>query len=256
MMANDATDLGKALLTLSGVDMRYQPDATPVLSGVDLTVRAGEVVTLLGPSGCGKSTLLRVVAGLMAPSAGEVRWRDGNRPKLGFVFQEPALMPWLTVEANVAEPLRLGRSPERDVAAKVSDALGRVGLAHAAGAYPRELSGGMRMRTSIARALVALPEFLLMDEPFAALDELTREQLNEDLLRLQRDEGLTILFVTHSVQEAVFLSDRLVLLAAHPGRIVDQRTLDERGGDLGDHRRSAAFFQTCQTVSMLLRQSA
>jgi NitT/TauT family transport system ATP-binding protein len=255
MTSKDAIGPGAdALLTLAGVEMRYQPDAAPTLSGVDLVVRAGEVVTLLGPSGCGKSTLLRIVAGLTPPWAGEVRWRDGRRPKLGFVFQDAALMPWLTVEANVAEPLRLGRHPEREVAAKVSDALARVGLAHAARAYPRELSGGMRMRTSIARALVARPEFLLMDEPFAALDELTREQLNEDLVRLQREEGLTILFVTHSIQEAVFLSDRLVVLAAHPGRIVHQQAVARPTGDLRDDRRSVEFFEACQAMSALLRQ--
>ncbi len=187
---------------------------------VDLTVAAGEFVTLLGPSGCGKSTLLNMVAGLLAPSSGQVQVGTGER--VSFVFQEATLMPWASVAANVRLPLDLAGSARDAADARVADALKLVGLGQFGHVWPRELSGGMQMRASIARSLVTEPTLLLMDEPFGALDEITRNRLDDELLRLRRERNLTVLFVTHSIHEAVYLSDRVIVMAARPGRVVDQ----------------------------------
>ena len=210
------------------------PDGTQALLPVDLSVAEGEFVTLLGPSGCGKSTLLKMVAGMLQPTDGRVLlWRRPvpqlaeSGKKLAFVFQAPTLMPWAGVQANVRLPLDLHRIERAEADARVAEALKLVGLSRFAGALPRTLSGGMQMRVSIARALVTRPNVLLMDEPFGALDEITRHKLDADLLELWRAQGLTIVFVTHSIHEAVFLSNRVVMMAARPGRVIEELAIDE-----------------------------
>ena len=214
------------------VDKTY-PNGTHALEPVNLTVREGEFVTLLGPSGCGKSTLLKMVAGLLAPTAGRIAlWgqpvesAEKTGHGLSFVFQEATLMPWAKVQANVRLPLDLAGVPRAEADARVQAALKTVGLEKFAGSLPRELSGGMQMRVSIARGLVTRPTLLLMDEPFGALDEITRNRLDSDLLDLWRANGLTVIFVTHSIYEAVYLSTRVVMMAARPGRVVEEVVID------------------------------
>ena len=210
------------------------PNGTRALMPVDLTVEEGEFVTLLGPSGCGKSTLLKMIAGLLEPSDGRLLlWRkpvqqlDESGRKMAFVFQSPTLMPWASVRTNVRLPLDLARVKRNDADARVADALALVGLSKFADALPRALSGGMQMRVSIARGLVTQPDLLLMDEPFGALDEITRHRLDADLLALWREKKLTVIFVTHSIHEAVFLSNRVVMMAARPGRVVQEFEINE-----------------------------
>jgi NitT/TauT family transport system ATP-binding protein len=210
------------------------PDGTQALLPVDLSIAEGEFVTLLGPSGCGKSTLLKMVAGMLDPSDGRLLvWRkpvrqiDESGRKLAFVFQAPTLMPWASVRTNVRLPLDLAGVPRREADARVAEALALVGLDKFAAALPRALSGGMQMRVSIARGLVTQPDLLLMDEPFGALDEITRHRLDADLLDLWRKKKLTVIFVTHSIHEAVFLSSRVIMMAARPGRVVEQFHIDE-----------------------------
>ena len=210
-------------VSLREVTKVYQSGVV-ALGPFDLDVGKGEFVSLLGPSGCGKSTALRLIAGLDVPTSGSVgvaHHADPSHAKnaIGFVFQEPTLMPWTSVRENVRLPLKLAHAPAAEADARVSEALAQVGLAEFAEAYPRELSGGMKMRVSIARALATNPRLLLMDEPFAALDEMSRDRLNEELLRLRDEQKWTAVFVTHSVAEAVFLSTRIVVLAPNPGRI-------------------------------------
>lgn len=199
------------------------PNGSRALSPVDLKVDQGQFITLLGPSGCGKSTLLKMVAGLLSPSSGSI-----SKPssRLSFVFQEPALMPWATVEDNVRLPLDLAKVASLEAKDRVKHALGSVGLGHAGALKPHQLSGGMRMRVSIARGLVTQPRILLMDEPFGALDEITRHRLDTDLLSLWHEQGLTVMFVTHSISEAVYLSQRVMVMAAQPGRIMEEVRID------------------------------
>jgi len=193
------------------------------LRGMDLEVRQGDFVSLLGASGCGKSTALRLIAGLIPPSAGRIDWAaPPGRGDIGMVFQEPTLMPWATVAQNVWLPFRLRGVSMAAARGQIEDALALVGLADFATTYPRALSGGMKMRVAIARALVTHPRLILMDEPFAALDEITRNRLNDDLLALRAALGCTIIFVTHSVGESVFLSERVAVMAARPGRVVQE----------------------------------
>jgi len=241
------------LLRLSAVSKRYA-NGHLALDGLDLTVGDGEFLSLVGPSGCGKSTALRLMAGLEVPSAGTLLRRSGTMPALGFVFQEPTLMPWARVADNVFLPLRLAGQARDEAAAAVQDALERVGLAQRADAWPRELSGGMRMRVSIARALVTRPQLLLMDEPFAALDEISRQRLDNDLLALWREQRFAVVFVTHSVDEAVYLSERVVVMAAPAhGRPATEFRIDEPGVRSDAFRGSAAYRTHCIAVTQALR---
>jgi len=205
------------MIALSGIAKRF-PNGVQALNDLSFTVGRGEFVSLLGPSGCGKSTALRLAAGLLTPDAGTVTCADG-KPQIGLVFQDHTLMPWADAMTNARLPLDLKRVPREQADACAVAALARVGLAGFERAYPRELSGGMKMRVSIARALAAQPQLLLLDEPFAALDEITRNTLGDDLLKLWREDGLTVLFVTHSVSESSYLSQRVLVMTSRPGRI-------------------------------------
>ena len=215
------------------------PNGTQALAQLSFALNAGDFVSLLGPSGCGKSTALRLIAGLLAPDAGTVTFpgasagagatKNKAKPQMGFVFQEPTLMPWADALANARLPLDLQHMTRDEADARAQTALARVGLTGFERALPRELSGGMKMRVSIARALAAKPKMLLLDEPFAALDEITRAQLNDDLLRLWREDGLTILFVTHSVAESCYLSERVLVMTPRPGRLAADIALPKQG---------------------------
>jgi NitT/TauT family transport system ATP-binding protein len=224
---------------------------------LDLDVRTGEFLALLGPSGCGKSTALRLMAGLAEPTHGSVEWPQAqtaprSRGRIGFVFQEPTLMPWATVADNVALPLKLEGAPADIVTARVAATLTNVGLEKFARAYPRELSGGMRMRASIARALVTEPQILLMDEPFAALDEITRFKLNDDLLQMWRALRTTIVFVTHSVFESAYLASRVVVMAARPGRVFSELAIGASYPRDAAFRTSAEYAAICRRTSEAL----
>ena len=237
---NATAPTGPPAVALHAAEKTY-PNGTQALLPVNLQVQTGEFLTLLGPSGCGKSTLLKIVAGLLLPSAGSVQRAAGST--LGFVFQEPTLMPWASVLSNVRLPLDLAGVPRSASVLLVQQALRKVGLQDFGAALPRELSGGMRMRVSIARSLVTEPKLLLMDEPFGALDEITRQRLDSDLLALWQAQALTVLFVTHSIYEAVFLSRRVLVMAAQPGRVVDEVLIDEPYPRSDDFRVSTAFSQ-------------
>jgi NitT/TauT family transport system ATP-binding protein len=257
-MPTTASGSSATLVALRGVEKTF-PNGTLALKGLDLEVREGEFLSLLGPSGCGKSTALRIIAGLSEPTQGAVEWaapavaEKGSR--IGFVFQEPTLMPWTTVFNNVRLPLKLAGAPADSAAARVNAVLERVGLQTFAGAYPRELSGGMRMRVSIARALVTEPALLLMDEPFAALDEITRFKLNDDLLAMWQATRTTVVFVTHSVFESVYLSSRIAVMAARPGRIVTELEVDAPYPRDGNFRTSAEYVAFCRRTSEALTRA-
>jgi NitT/TauT family transport system ATP-binding protein len=238
-------------------------DGTRALAPVDLAVMEGEFVTLIGPSGCGKSTLLKLIANLLEPTGGRIQWWRGGFDRLdaldrriAFVFQDPTLMPWARVEANVRLPLDLAGVAKGISGPRVADALARVGLKDFAQHYPRQLSGGMRMRASIARALVIEPTLLLMDEPFGALDEFTRNRLDADLARLSWERSLTTVFVTHSIYEAVFLSTRVVVLATRPGRVFTVITIDEPTPREESFRNSPRFAEYCRALSAALSDAS
>ncbi|HEY5380304.1 MAG TPA: ABC transporter ATP-binding protein [Pseudolabrys sp.] len=242
------------IVSLRGVGKTYAR-GTVALDGFDLTVRAGEFVALLGPSGCGKSTALRIIAGLSEASQGTVELAAGPAGGIGFVFQDPTLMPWATIAGNVRLPLKLAHAEAGAARRAVDAALAHVGLGEFAGAYPRELSGGMKMRASIARALVTEPQLLLMDEPFAALDEITRFKLNNDLLALWQSLRRTVIFVTHSVFESVYLAQRIVVMTQRPGRVFTEIDVgapyprDER------FRTSAEYAGHCRQVAEALGEA-
>src|ERR1700686_5334706 len=253
---SDASDLA---VSLRGVTKVYDSGLV-ALGPVDLEVRKGEFVSLLGPSGCGKSTALRLIAGLNAPTSGTVRVSRpavevSGRHSVGFVFQEPTLMPWASVRENVRLPLKLAHLRPTESNARIDAALAQMGLTEFADAYPRELSGGMKMRASLARALVTDPDILLMDEPFAALDEITRFRLNNDLLALWRNLRKTVIFVTHSVFESVYLSQRVIVMTSRPGRIVAEVRIDATEPRGEDFRTSADYAGYCRTVSNALAPS-
>jgi NitT/TauT family transport system ATP-binding protein len=250
---------GGIAVSLRGVTKVYD-NGVLALGPLDLDVGKGEFVSLLGPSGCGKSTALRLIAGLNTPTSGTVgvaRSEATARAKhsIGFVFQEPTLMPWTSVYENVRLPLKLAHATSAEAATRVNEALAQVGLTEFAHAFPRELSGGMKMRVSLARALATDPDILLMDEPFAALDEITRFRLNNDLLSLWRNLRKTVIFVTHSVFESVYLSERVIVMSARPGRIASEfriKALEPRGEEF---RTSATYAGYCREVSAALAPS-
>ncbi len=244
------------LVTLEDVGKTYR-NGTAALAHLSLTIAAGEFLTLLGPSGCGKSTILRLIAGLDSATSGRLAWsRPMRRGEIGFVFQEPTLMPWANVFDNVCLPLRLQPAvPRAAHRRRIEEALARVGLEGFETSFPRELSGGMRMRVSIARALISRPSLLLMDEPFAALDEITRFRLNDDLVRLKKELGMTIVFVTHSVFESVFLSTRIAVMTARPGRIIEEIAIDAELARNEALRTSSLYLETCHRTSRALALS-
>jgi NitT/TauT family transport system ATP-binding protein len=249
--------MNEAIVSLESVDKRFA-NGLLALSGTSLRVAPGEFVSLLGPSGCGKSTVLRLAAGLDAVSAGRIgapALQPGAPANTAFVFQEPTLMPWASVADNVWLPLRLagtGRSAARE---RIEAVLAAVGLSDFEQAFPAELSGGMKMRVSIARALVTRPQLLLMDEPFAALDEITRQKLNSDLLDAWRTQSLATLFVTHSVYEAVFLSQRVLVMSARPGRVVAELAIDAPYPRSPAFRTSPGYLQACATLTQALESA-
>jgi len=246
---HDGPPVGMAV-SLRDVTKVYD-NGTVALGPLNLSVRTGDFVSLLGPSGCGKSTALRIIAGLADPTAGgvDVRGRGGARHNIGFVFQEPTLMPWTTVRGNVQLPLDLAHVARREARTRANVVLAQVGLSEFAEAYPRELSGGMKMRVSLARALVTDPDILLMDEPFAALDEITRFKLNNDLLTLWRKLRKTVVFVTHSVFESVYLSQRVLIMTPRPGRIARHVRIDAEESRGEEFRTSPEYAALCREVS-------
>ena len=237
------------MIALSGIAKRFA-NGVQAVSDLSFAVDHGEFVSLLGPSGCGKSTALRLAAGLLQPDAGTVTYANG-KPEIGFVFQDHTLMPWADALTNARLPLDLKHVARGEADARAAAALARVGLAGFEHAFPRELSGGMKMRVSIARALAAEPQLLLLDEPFAALDEITRNGLGDDLLKLWREDGLTVLFVTHSVSESSYLSQRVLVMTPRPGRIAADIVLP--GGR--DNRLASATIEAQRSISATLNSS-
>jgi NitT/TauT family transport system ATP-binding protein len=251
----------RAVVSMRNVSKVFS-NGTLALKDMSLDVKAGEFLSLLGPSGCGKSTALRIIAGLGGASSGSIDWPTSQlnskglpQGDIGFVFQEPTLMPWTTVFGNVYLPLKLqgvGKSAARE---PVMDMLAAVGLADFTDNYPRELSGGMKMRVSIARALVTKPKLLLMDEPFAALDEITRQKLNDDVLRLWRQSGVTVIFVTHSVFESAYLSNRIVVMKARPGQVYADLPLATSTERDANYRTSEEYRAITDRVSRALQEA-
>jgi len=261
MVAEAAVKSSRPLVSIRDVSKQFA-NGTVAIRGVDLDLRDGEFVSLLGPSGCGKSTLLRIIAGLGAPSAGTIEWptaahsaSDEPQPDLGFVFQDPTLMPWSNTLRNTMLPLTLAGVANGEAETRAAEMLALVGLKGFEKSYPRELSGGMKMRVSIARALVTHPKILLMDEPFAALDEITRHRLNDDLLALWWQNRFTGVFVTHSVFESVYLSQRIVVMAARPGRVMADLQNDAPYPRDALFRTSADYAHLCRIASETLKQA-
>jgi NitT/TauT family transport system ATP-binding protein len=245
------------LLELSDVEKRYD-NGTLALERVNLKVGQHEFVSLLGPSGCGKSTALKMIAGLSPVTAGSIVWSDSiddPAKDISFVFQEPTLMPWTKVFENVWLPLRLKGVSLETAKPMVNAVLEKVGLSQFAHVYPRELSGGMKMRVSIARAMITKPRLLLMDEPFAALDEMTRFKLNNDTLALWQAQQFTTIFVTHSVYESVYLSNRIIVMAARPGRIIADIAIDEPYPRTDSFRNTSRYAELCVKVSQALQKA-
>lgn len=247
-----AKDRRPPLLTFEEVGKTFGR-GVEALRGLNLEVCQGDFLSLLGPSGCGKSTALRLIAGLIHPTIGRLRWDQPS--ELGVVFQEPTLMPWATVEDNIWLPLRLKGQAKAAARDAIADALRLVGLDGFETAYPRELSGGMKMRVSIARAMVTRPKLILMDEPFAALDEITRFKLNNDLLEMKTALDCTVIFVTHSVFESVFLSDRVVIMAARPGRVIEELEVPEAYPRREVFRTSNDYVSYCRSASAGLQRA-
>jgi NitT/TauT family transport system ATP-binding protein len=265
--------MSAALSTSNNVSVSLKDVTKAFASGVvavdrvNLDLWPGEFVSILGPSGCGKSTVLRMIAGLMEPTRGSVAWSGHGTPgagadtkphqgEVGFVFQEPTLMPWTSVARNVSLPFDLRRQGGEETGTRVAAALKQVGLDGFEHAFPRELSGGMRMRVSIARALVTEPAFLLMDEPFAALDEVTRFRINDDLIALWRARRMTVIFVTHSVFESVYLSERVVVMTSRPGRVFTEFKIDAPHPRDQQFRTSAQYAALCRQVSDALTEAS
>jgi NitT/TauT family transport system ATP-binding protein len=249
----------RPMLMAAGVEKIY-PNGTHALQRLNLNIARNEIVSLLGPSGCGKSTLLKMFADLEQPSAGQIRWR-GKRDmqsqcRMAMVFQEATLMPWANVLDNVRLPLDLRGVAKKQSQAKVEQALAAVGLDQFALCYPRELSGGMQMRVSLARALVTEPDLLLMDEPFGALDEFTRHKLDSDIRKLWAERDLTVVFVTHSIYEAVYLSSRVIVMEARPSRVVADVKIEAPEQRAEAFRTSASFIEQCANLSSLLEQAS
>jgi NitT/TauT family transport system ATP-binding protein len=243
------------IVVLEGVGKAF--DGAPVLAGVDLAVGEGEFLAVLGPSGCGKTTLLRLVAGLDTPTAGRIGGRGlgPGEGGLAYVFQDPTLLPWASVFDNVRLPLRLSGMSREEARGRVLPLLATVGLSGREDAWPHMLSGGMRMRAALARALVTRPKLLLMDEPFAALDEITRHRLNDDLLRIVAETGSTVVFVTHSVVESAYLATRMVVMGDRPGRIVDDFPVDLPRLRQDALRRDPAYLAVCARASAALARA-
>jgi NitT/TauT family transport system ATP-binding protein len=253
----------KPLIAVRGLS-KVWPNGAEALRDVTLDLPSSpQFLSLVGPSGCGKSTLLRLIAGLERPTEGTLAWPSAtathgankSAPKIGYVFQEPTLMPWATVFENVYLPFKISGVSRRDAREAIMEALRGVHLEDAAGRYPRELSGGMKMRVSVARALAPRPQILLMDEPFAALDEITRLKLNNDLLALWDSLGMTVIFVTHSVFESVYLSNRIVVMAAGPGRIAADLPIEAPYPRDEAFRTSALYADACRAVSAALKRA-
>jgi len=250
------------VITLQGADKVFS-NGMRGLNPIDLQIAPREFVSLIGPSGCGKSTLLKLLANLIEPSSGRMQWwgedfrRVGSAGRrLAFVFQDPTLMPWARIEENVGLPLDLAGVAAAEIEQRVAGALNHVGLTPFRRHYPRQLSGGMRMRASIARALVTNPDLLLMDEPFGALDEFTRNKLDADLLQLSFERHLTTVFVTHSLYEAVFLSTRIIVMASQPGRVFAEFVVNEPEPRTEEFRTSTRFAEQCRALSDILTQAA
>lgn len=242
-------------IAIDNLSKRFNNEVV-ALQDVNLHIEPSDFLTLVGPSGCGKSTLLRIIAGLSDKSTGEIHWRDRTlKEQLAFVFQEPALMPWATVRDNVRLPLKLAGVSKQTADETIAKTLELVKLENFAKAYPRQLSGGMKMRVSIARALVTEPNILLMDEPFGALDDITRTNLNDELLSLWNQQRPTVVFVTHNIYEAVYLSKRVVVMAARPGRAIAEIPIDEPLPRTGVFRTSEAYLEYCREVSAALSQA-
>ncbi len=251
----------RAVVSMRNVSKVFS-NGTLALSDMSLDVMRGEFLSLLGPSGCGKSTALRIIAGLGGPSTGKIDWPSSKinsrglpEGDVGFVFQEPTLMPWQTVFGNVYLPLRLRGVSKAAARPQIMETLASVGLADFEKSYPRELSGGMKMRVSIARALVTKPTLLLMDEPFAALDEITRQKLNDDVLRLWRQSGITVIFVTHSVFESAFLSNRIVVMKARPGQVFSDMEISTSAERDENYRTSEEYRAVTDRVSRALHDA-